>query len=201
MIKTVLFDMGNVLIKFSHERMCRQIGDLCRRTDAEIRHLLFNSELQWNFERGFLSEAAFHAEVERLVEHPLELAHLVHAGSDIFEPNSAIEPIVAELKRRGYRLAVLSNTSISHFEFVRPRYDVLGLFDAYVLSYEVGALKPEPAIYEAALRAIKCAPDECFYTDDIPAYIEAARTYGLQAEVFTDAEALRGHLRARDIDL
>ncbi|MCH7689346.1 MAG: HAD family phosphatase, partial [Planctomycetes bacterium] len=44
------------------------------------------------------------------------------------------------------------------------------------------------------LETIDCDPAECFYTDDIAHYVETARSYGLQAEVFTDAERLQKHL-------
>jgi putative hydrolase of the HAD superfamily len=192
--------MGNVLVHFSHDLMCRQIGALCNRTGADIRKLLFDSELQWKFERGLLSEAEFHRRVEELVAQQLDLPALVHAGSNIFQLNEPLMPILDALKARGHRLVVLSNTSISHFEFVQRNFDVLQKFDDYVLSYKVGAIKPEPAIFEAALQAIHCPPENCFYTDDIPQYIEAARKFGLQAEVFTDAHNLREHLRQRGIE-
>ena len=96
---------------------------------------------------------------------------------------------------------LLSNTSVAHFEFVRERYGVLDRFDEFVLSFEVGAMKPEPAIYEAALRAIRCAPGECFYTDDILDYVTAGRRFGLQAEVFTDVPSLRRHLEERGLEV
>jgi putative hydrolase of the HAD superfamily len=200
-IETFLFDMGNVLVHFSHELMCNQIGALCGRTGLEIRKLLFDSELQWKFERGFLSEAEFHRQVEELVAQQVDIAALVHAGSNIFQLNAPLVPILDALKARGHRLVVLSNTSISHFEFVQRHFDVLQKFDAYVLSYQVGAIKPEPAIFEAALQAIECRPENCFYTDDIPQYIEKGRSFGLQAEVFTDAQNLREQLRQRGIEL
>ncbi|HVV99070.1 MAG TPA: HAD family phosphatase [Planctomycetaceae bacterium] len=201
MIRTCLFDMGNVLVHFCHDRMCRQIGALCGQTGPEIRKLLFDSELQWKFERGRLSEREFHAELSRLVAAELAFEALVEAGSDIFQLNEPIVPILETLKAQGKRLVLLSNTSVSHFEFVKRRFDVLRHFDDYVLSYEVGALKPELEIFEAALRKIGCAPQECFYTDDIAAYIAAAREHGLEAEVFTTAEALRGHLATRGVEV
>lgn len=198
-IRTFLFDMGNVLVHFSHERMCAQIGRLCDRTGPQIRSLLIESGLQWDFERGRLSEAEFHRRMEQVVAGRMELAELVHAGSDIFELNEPIVPVLRQLKSRGCRLVLLSNTSVSHFQFVFRRFGVLDLFDDFVLSFEVGALKPQPEIFEAAVRKIACQPAECFYTDDIPEYVAVGRTYGFQAEVFTDVPALVEHLQRRNI--
>ena len=72
-------------------------------------------------------------------------------------------------------------------------------FDDFVLSCHAGAMKPDAPIYEAALRVIHCDPADCFYTDDIPDYIAAARKYGLDAEVFTDTPALIRQLENRGI--
>ncbi len=67
---------------------------------------------------------------------------------------------------------------------------MLQRFDACVLSYQVGAVKPEKAIFRAALDAIGCLPAECFYTDDVVQYVEAGRAFGLLAEVFTGVPSL-----------
>lgn len=198
-IRTFLFDMGNVLVHFSHERMCTQIGRLCHRTGPEVRAALIDSGLQWDFERGRISEGEFHRKLERVFDCRFELSELVEAGSDIFELNAPILPVLEELRGRGARLVLLSNTSVSHFEFVSRRFEVLNYFHDFVLSFEVGAMKPQPEIFHAALRKIECRPEECFYTDDIPDYVAAGRSHGLQAEVFTDVPALVAQLRQRRV--
>jgi putative hydrolase of the HAD superfamily len=200
MIRTVVFDMGNVLVRFSHERMCEQIGRLCARTGPEVKSLLLDSGLQWDFERGRCDEAEFHRRFQTAAGGSMSIDDLKHAASDIFEPNEEVTAVARRLKAAGYRLVLLSNTSVAHYEFIRSRWDLLDPFDELVLSYKVGAIKPEPAIFETALMAIRCRPEEAFYTDDIPAYVEAARTYGIDAEVFTTADALRGHLAERGVD-
>ena len=200
-IRTCLFDMGNVLLFFSHELMCRQIGEVCGRTSDDIRRLLFDSGLQIRFERGEWNEAGFHRTFQETTGLAIELAELVRAGSDIFRLNRPMLPILDALKRRGVRLVLLSNTSVSHFEWVREHFDVLDCFDDFVLSFTAGAVKPEPAIFRAVLETIDCEPGECFYTDDIAAYVETGRQFGLQAETFTGAPDLIRHLADRGIDV
>jgi putative hydrolase of the HAD superfamily len=201
MLRTLFFELGNVLVRFSHERMCEQIGALCGRTGPQIKACLIDTGLQWDFERGLCDESVFHQRLEAATDRRIPIDELRHAASDIFEPNDEVVSIVRTLKRSGYRLVLLSNTSIAHYEFIRSRWDLLEPFDEFVLSYEVGAIKPEQAIFEAALAAIRCRPEEAFYTDDIPAYVEAGRRHGLDAEIFTTAAALRAHLAARRIIL
>jgi putative hydrolase of the HAD superfamily len=201
MIRTVLFDLGNVLLYFSHERMCAQLGALCGRSPRELRTLLMDSGLNNEYECGRLSEKSFHKRLESLLEQDLDLVELQRAGGDIFESNPSMLPVLDALRARGHRLVLLSNTNETHINWVRGNFDVLQRFDECVLSFRVGAMKPESAIYEAALKAIECRPEECFYTDDIPAYVDRGREFGLQAEVFSGAENLRGQLIAREIEI
>ncbi len=199
MIRTFLFDMGNVLVHFSHKRMCEQLGTLCNRGVTEIEAFLLDQGLQLQLERGMISEGEFHALFEESIGQRVDHDKLLHAASDIFELNSPIVPILDELKRRGHRLVLMSNTSITHFEFIQRRFDVLNRFDDFVVSYEVGAVKPEPQIYEAALKTIGCAPHKCFYTDDIKEYVDEARKYGIDGEVFDGVAELRAQLTKREI--
>ena len=199
MIRTCLFDLGNVILHFCHERMCSQLGSLCGRPGAELRTLLLESGVQLEYERGGRTEAEFHEWFCGAVGGSPTIAQLRHAASDIFTLNEPMIPILEGLRAQDIRLVLLSNTCSSHIEFIREEFDVLDRFDELVLSYEVGAVKPEPAIFRAALAAARCRAHECFYTDDIPAYIEAARKLGVQADVFTGVEPLKSHLRSRGL--
>lgn len=201
MIDTFLFDMGNVLLHFSHPLMCAQIAAVCGTSPEEIRRLLFDLKWENEFERGELTEAQFQARLENHFQRAISLPDLARAASDIFTLNAPMIPILQSLRRQGKRLVLLSNTSISHIEFIRREFDVLDYFDDCVLSYEVGAMKPQPEIFQAALQKIHCEPDRCFYTDDIADYIAAAGHYGLQADLFTTAESLAVQLARRGVQI
>jgi putative hydrolase of the HAD superfamily len=90
---------------------------------------------------------------------------------------------------------------VPHYEWVREQFDVLEPFDDVVLSYEVGATKPSTTIFERALEVIKCEPHECFYTDDIEAYVRRGREFGLQAEAFTETDVFLQHLARHGVNL
>lgn len=203
MIRTFLFDMGNVLVHFCHQRMCRQIAELAGADESEVRDLLMRGSLQWDFERGLLTEEEFFLELQERLGFPegVTQEELARAGSDIFTLNVSLVPVLDELKGRGHRLVLLSNTSKSHFDFVRREFDVLSRFDDFALSFEAGAMKPERRIFEAAAAKVGCAPEECFYTDDIAAYVEAGRSHGFQAEQFTTTDAFVEQLARRGMRL
>jgi putative hydrolase of the HAD superfamily len=198
-IDTFLFDMGNVLVHFSHPQMCRQIAELCGCSAEAIRALLFDEGWEGELERGEISEIRFLERLQGHFQRPLNLESLIRAGSDIFTLNAPMLPILQALKRQGKRLVLLSNTSVSHINFVRREFPVLQYFDDMVLSCEVGAMKPDAAIFQAAVGKIECPPERCFYTDDIEAYVMIGRQHGLQAEVFTTAAALVEQLARRGI--
>jgi glucose-1-phosphatase len=119
--------------------------------------------------------------------------------SSIFLPDPLIpESMLAGLRAR-YRMLVLSNTNAIHFAMVRENYPLLRHFDDLILSFEVKAMKPAPAIYQAAIARAGCRAEECFFTDDIPAYVEGARRQGIDAVQFESREQLERDLAARDI--
>lgn len=196
--RTCLFDLGNVLMLFSHDRMCAQVGRALRRSADEVRAALLDSGLQARFECGATLQEVHRELDEQLGSHsdPVEFER---ACAAIFEPNHGMAELLADIKRTNTRLVLLSNTCRSHYEYIRERFDVLNGFHDFVLSYEVGAMKPDDSIYEAALRKIQCDPSECFYTDDIPEYVAAARNFGLDAEVFLDAMTTRRLLQQRGV--
>ncbi|MBX9654708.1 HAD family phosphatase [bacterium] len=198
-IRTVLFDMGNVLVSFSHERMFAQLGEVCGRTSEEVKQFLATTALANRFETGKVNANGFHAEIEQWVKRPVDQANLLRAGADIFWLDTPMPDVLKQIKSQGIRLVLLSNTSSTHIEIVREQWSFLDEFDELVLSYEVGAMKPDAAIYRAALAKIKCDPSECFYTDDVAPYVEAGRSFGLQAEIFRDVPSLSHHLAERGI--
>lgn len=195
-IRTCFFDMGNVLVYFSHERMCRNIADLCGLSLEKTREFLFADGRQWKLERGEISESQFCEQLQQASGREIRLPDLQFAAANIFWLNDSIIPILQKLKSAGRRLVLLSNTSITHLRFIEERFDILKYMDAKITSFEVGALKPDRAIFDAALSVAECEPHECFYTDDIAAYIEAANTLGINSLIYQKTDDLRQRLEA-----
>jgi HAD superfamily hydrolase (TIGR01509 family) len=101
---------------------------------------------------------------------------------------------------RRYRLVLVSNTNALHFEMIRQTYGhLLRHFDDMVVSYEVRAMKPMPEIFHAAIECAACRPQECFYTDDIAAYVDAARRLGIDAVQFESRSLLEVEMADRGI--
>ena len=189
-IQTCFFDMGNVLVYFSHDRMCRNFAQLCGLTEQQIRQFLITEQRQWMMERGELTEADFCQQLQQFCGLSLQLADVCHAAADIFWLNDSIVPVLQQLKARGLRLVLLSNTSVTHVRFIEQHFRVLELLDARVVSYEVGAMKPDSRIFEAALAQANCRAEQCFYTDDIEAYTAAAAEFGIMTHTYRQTDQL-----------
>ena len=187
--------MGNVLVHFSHQKMCENIAVLCGWSHAETKRFLLDDGRQWKLERGEITEEQFHDEFCTATGKPLNIDKLRHAAADIFWLNESIVPVLHQLKTAGLRLVLLSNTSITHLKFIERNFSVLELMDDRVTSFEAGALKPEDRIYEVALSKAQCAADACFYTDDIEAYIKKAETFGIHARLYSTTARLLTELR------
>ena len=200
-VQTCIFDLGNVLLFFSHDLMVQNMATVGSTSEHVVREFLFNGGFQEAFESGELTEQQFHAEFESWCGTSVALDDLRLAVGDIFELNVPMIPLLEQLRSVGVRLVLLSNTCVTHLEFVRSCWNVLDLFDAITTSWEVGALKPDPRIYESALAQANCDAADCFFTDDIEDYVRQARFMGIQAHVFQDASTTRATLRSLGIEL
>ncbi len=196
------FDLGNVLLSFSHERMCQQIAEVAGIDAEAVRRVLFDGEptrsLQWRFERGEFDAAVAYEEFCLASGVRPDRAALHAAACDMFAELPESVALVRRLARAGHRLGVLSNTNPVDFEFACERFSFLReCFELRVVSYEARQMKPHPAIYEHAVKLAGVPAGEIFFTDDRPENVEGALAAGLDAVLFTTADELAGELRRR----
>ncbi|NGX37578.1 MAG: D-ribitol-5-phosphate phosphatase [Chlamydiae bacterium] len=189
-IKTLFFDLGGVLINFSHEKMCQNIARYCDLDLDIVKTHLFEKKLAEDYERGAITSQTLHKHFSQLSGKMLVHDGLMEAASDIFSLKKETPALLEACKRKNISLILLSNTCEPHFCRVQKQFDFLKLFDGFVLSYEVGARKPEKKIYDEALKLANCPIKECFYVDDVAEYIEAARGFGIDSHLFEGADGL-----------
>ncbi len=147
----------------------------------------------FELEKGNLTEAEF---LELLQEHlEPELGHRphMHRFKEIYfealHPNQPMIDLMADLRRRGYRMALLTNNVREWEPLWRSMLPVDEIFELIVDSGFVGMRKPEPEIYELTLERLGgTAPDQCLFVDDVARNIEAARELGIGAVHFKDNE-------------
>ncbi len=200
----IYFDMGKVLLEFSHDQMCRQMAAEAGCSEEAVRRAVFdggNDSLHRRIERGEWSpDQAYRHFCEATGTSP-DQAALEHAASDMFAPMDDSVRLVESLHEAGCRLGVLSNTNYYDWRFVSDgRYPFLTrCFEAHVLSFEVGVMKPDAAIYAEAVRRAGVPAGEVFFTDDRPENVEGARLAGLDAVLFKSAEQIERELAQRGV--
>lgn len=195
----IYFDLGNVLINFDHHRAARQMAEVAGVPEQLVWKVVFESDLHVEYERGAISTPEFYeAFCDRTKSRP-EYEALFLAASDIFELNESIVPLLHELRERGHRLGVLSNTNESHWNFIASgRFPIIqDYFELYALSYELRAAKPDLACYQGAAKLAGVAPEEIFFTDDRLDNLEGALKAEFDAVHFIGADALRAELQLR----
>ena len=198
MYKAIIFDLGRVLVDFDFQRGFQALEGVCPHDAVEIRRRIAAGDLVERFETGLIEPPDFVAQLSRNLDLDIDYAGFCRLWSSIFTDPLVPEAMLEGLAAR-YRLVLLSNTNAIHFEMIRENYPLLRHFHDWILSYEVHAMKPRREIFQAALERCGCRPEECFYTDDIAAYIEAARRLGIDAVQFESLAQLQRELKARGI--
>jgi putative hydrolase of the HAD superfamily len=199
MYKTVIFDLGRVLIDFDFMRGYRALEGLCPHPAAEIPRRLSSTGLVERFETGRLEPRDFVAQMSSALDVEIDYDRFCRIWCSIFTETLIPENVLSGLAAR-YRLLLLSNTNAIHFEGLRASHPLLlRHFHELILSYEVNAMKPQPEIYQAAIACAGCRPEECFYTDDVAPFVTAARNLGIDAVQFQSSAQLQGELKARGI--
>jgi putative hydrolase of the HAD superfamily len=199
MIRSIILDLGRVLVPFDFGRGYARMSERTGLAPGEIRSRIAASGLVPQLESGRIGDEEFVSRVTAMMGVQMGMTEFSEFWSSIFLPETLIpEEWVRNLRTR-YRTVLLSNTNGIHYAMLRAKYSILEHFDAYVLSHEVGAMKPDPKIYAAAIEAAQARPEECFFTDDVAEFVEGARAAGIDAVHFVDAAKLRADLGARGV--
>lgn len=199
----IYLDLGRVVVDFNHALAWQKIAAITGLAEADVEQFFTADDRPRRIEMGLLAWDTLHAEFVRAMAVEVDVDALARAAGDIFTLRAEMLPVIAAIERAGVPLGILSNTCDIHWQhLLRCRYGILpGGIGPLVLSYEVGAMKPHPSIYEAAVAKAGVPADRIFFCDDIPAHVEAARAAGWDAEVFTGARQLVEQLASRGVPM
>lgn len=116
------------------------------------------------------------------------------------KPITGVLAIIDNLKQQGYRVAMLSNVTKEHAELIQ-KLGYYKLFHPLLLSYEIGARKPDPRAYEILLLALNLPAKKCLFIDDKLTNVRAAKNCGMDAIIFISTPQLQRELLHRGINL
>ena len=194
-IKAIIFDFGNVLLewnpRFVYQRFFPDDPEGMERFLQEVNFM------EWNLlqDKG----RPFTEGVAVLSQEFPHYSHLIQAYHDhwidsLGESLPGTVEILKELKQAGYRVYGLSNWSAETFPRAREKHDFFNLLDDFVISGEVGHVKPHPEIFQIMLDRIGRPANECLFIDDALANIEQAQKLGFATVHFQSPEQLRSRL-------
>jgi putative hydrolase of the HAD superfamily len=196
MIKTFIFDLGNVIVSFDHNKTAAGLANVCAQASDVIFGKAISSPLVREYNLGRISSEEFFDQVRRELDLRMSFAEFSAAWNCTFE----MEPLISErfIKNLAnkYKLLLLSDTNELHFDYIREHFPVLDHFDDFILSHKAGAAKPSPEIFQIAVEKSECLPEECFFIDDLALNVEGAKKFGINAFQFVSEVTLEEELKA-----
>lgn len=196
MIDSVLFDLGNVLIRWDPRHHYRDRFA----TAEDMEHFLAEvAPGSWNHEMdlGKPFAQAIAERSELFPEHAALLAEWKSQWGRML--GGAIDDsvaLLAALRDAGYRVAALTNWSAETYPVARERFPFLGWFEDVVISGVEGIAKPDPAMFALALTRTGFVAERTVFIDDNLPNVDAARALGLHTVHFANTAQCREELHA-----
>ena len=195
-VDTVVFDVGNVLIRWDPRFLYRKLFDHAAAMERFLAEVCTDA---WNIEqdRGRSWAEAIEERIALFPEHEA----LIRAYSERWHemvpgPVEGTPDILDGLLAAGIPLYAITNFSTEKFAEARARFGFLNRFRDVVVSGEERLLKPDPAIYRTLLDRNGLEAGRRLFVDDSEKNVRGAEAVGMQAHHFRDAAGLAGALRA-----
>jgi putative hydrolase of the HAD superfamily len=185
MIKNIIFDLGGVIMTLDHPEAVRRfkalgLADAEQQLDAYTQTGIFG-----DLEHGKITAEDFMREISKQVGHEVSYEACRHAWLGYCKEVPARNlQLLQELRSKGYRVILLSNTNPFMMQWANRDFDGQGhsigyFFDALYLSYECKVMKPRREIFDIMLRGQQSQPGETLFIDDGPRNVEVAAAMGM----------------------
>lgn len=198
MIDSVVFDIGNVLLRFDFGVAIRRIAPFCSLSPVQIGAAI--EPMKVDLESGRIGGDDFLNEAAARIGFKAPIGELRMAWQEIFEPIELTHQLVH--RWRGTKgLFLLSNTNGLHTEYFLSRFPVFQAFQNAVYSHEAGVMKPDPDIYAQAISKFGVDPSRTLFIDDLAPNIEAARAAGFHVHQYNEVRHERLLEQAAELGL
>ena len=185
-IDAILFDLGNVLLTLDWERAAGRLSERAGRSAGELLAYAQAAPAVRELSVGRISRQEFFQECVRGLGFRGSAGEFEEMWSDMFHPNEPMLALARSLKGKLPRV-LLSNTNAIHMRAIFARFPELGELEGHVLSHEVGYEKPDPRIYQHALRRHRLRASRTVFVDDLAENVAGAQAVGLRAIQYRDA--------------
>ena len=193
--KVIVFDLGKVLVDFDYSIAARKVAARSTKSLLNLVYLLSSSSLIVQYECGQVTRREFFEQIRDAVGFQGTLEEFGGYFADIFAEIPQMITLQAELRRRGFKTYIFSNTNDLAIEHVERNFPFFKNFDGYIYSCEVGTMKPDAKIYEAMEKLCGRTGANIIYLDDRSENVEAGLARGWQAILHEKPEKSRAALK------
>lgn len=200
-LRAIIFDIGRVLVRLDVARAMHGLASGTSLSPSELWSAIEKDPRWPDWQQGRISPHDWYLHLNERLGAKLTFDQFTEVWNRALDPVPIQEDSFVESLSKRYRLALLSNTDPIHVRHMEANYSFFNFFPIRIYSCAVGASKPNPFIYQEALRALKVRANEALYIDDIPGYVEAAERLGLGGIQFKSPGQLAMDLRSYGVKL
>lgn len=194
-LHAIFFDLGGVILRTEYQAPRERLAERLNMTYEDICKIVFEAETARKASLGEISVKEHWLAVTRKLRLPASEAKAIHAeffAGDVIDLD--LLDFIRSLRPR-CKTGMISNAWGDLREYiVRNRLD--DAFDALIISAEIGMIKPQPEVYELALKQFQVKAEEAAFIDDTPANVSAANALGLHGIVFRNPAQVKADLKA-----
>ena len=198
-LRAILFDIGRVLVRVD---LGRAMGDLAGKAALSPAELwsIIEKDPHWpDWQEGRIQPRDWCLRLGSRLGGKVSFEKFCELWNAALDPEPVFEDSFFEGLGRKHRLGLVSNTDPIHVAHLETNFAFFRHFPARIYSCRVGASKPNPLIYGAALKACRVSAGEALFIDDVPAFVEGALRLGMEGLVYESPEKLRADLEGLGI--
>jgi len=182
-------------VDFDYSIAARRISQRSTQPQENLDAFLSSSPALVRYETGLLTRQDFFDQVQNATGFLGDIKEFGEMFADIFTEISPVIELHAELRRRGFKTYIFSNTNDLAIEHIRRNFPFFENFDGYIFSYEVKTVKPETKIYEALEAMTGKHGAEILYLDDRAENVDAGKARGWRVILHESPEKTRAALK------
>jgi len=201
-IDVILFDLGNVILPFSHYQIAEKLSRFTQKKEFQYPQRIFSYLFDFEkgavngYEVGKVSSIEFFQSLKELLHLSISFEEFIPIWNDIFDENQEVSGIIRSFKGKR-RLGLISNTNCLHFDYILSKFPIIRAFDKWILSHEVGFKKPAVEIFQRAIEWASVKPEKILLIDDTKGHVEVAVSLGMQGIHFISAQQLKEELLSK----
>ncbi|MFX1601076.1 MAG: HAD family hydrolase, partial [Promethearchaeota archaeon] len=198
-VKAIIFDLGGVVIDLDFSNFYNKIISQSPLNKPQTPIMLEFFRQSDMYHQGKMTDDEFYQLACDLLQVcMLNQSEFFDAFNSIISGyNSNVSEIIKRIRESNqYKLIALSNVNSSHWDYIlNKKWDFINWFDELILSHETHLIKPNPKVFEYAIKKAGCKPEQILYIDDGLNNIRSAIELGIIGIKFINSEELLEELK------